>query len=36
MSEEKITQTEGQDLNEILQIRRDKLAKLVEEGNNPF
>ena len=36
MSEEKITQTERQDLNEILQIRRDKLAKLVEEGNNPF
>lgn len=25
-----------QDLNEILQIRRDKLAKLVSEGNNPF
>ncbi|MBQ2804531.1 MAG: lysine--tRNA ligase [Clostridia bacterium] len=25
-----------QDLNEILQIRRDKLAKLVQEGNNPF
>ena len=25
-----------QDLNEILQIRRDKLAKLVEEGQNPF
>ena len=25
-----------QDLNEILLIRRDKLAKLMEEGNNPF
>ena len=25
-----------QDLNEILQIRRDKLAKMVEEGQNPF
>ena len=29
-------QIEEQDLNEILQIRRDKLAKLVEEGRNPF
>ena len=28
--------TQEQDLNEILQIRRDKLAKLVEEGRNPF
>lgn len=25
-----------QDINEILQIRRDKLAKLQAEGNNPF
>lgn len=38
MSEEKnnIQQEEQQDLNEILQIRRDKLAKLVSEGQNPF
>lgn len=39
MNEEKTLQpeqTEGQDLNEILQIRRDKLAKLVEAGQNPF
>ena len=25
-----------QDLSELLQIRRDKLAALQEEGNNPF
>ncbi|MCM1289230.1 MAG: lysine--tRNA ligase [Corallococcus sp.] len=39
MSEEKVISTEQiqeQDLNEILQIRRDKLAKLVELGQNPF
>ncbi len=37
MNEEKIVSQETeQDLNEILQIRRDKLAKLVEEGKNPF
>ena len=37
MSEEKTTVVEQeQDLNEILRIRREKLAKLVEEGNNPY
>ena len=38
MNEEKnnIQQEEQQDLNDILQVRRDKLAKLVEEGQNPF
>ena len=39
MNEEKIVsseQNQEQDLNEILQIRRDKLAKLVESGRNPF
>ena len=39
MSEQKkvVNQPEvEQDLNEILQIRRDKLAKLVADGQNPF
>lgn len=36
MSQENNIITQEQDLNEILQIRRDKLAKLVSEGNNPF
>ena len=39
MKEEKNLQpevNEEQDLNEILQIRRDKLAKLVADGHNPF
>lgn len=39
MSEEKNNiqpEEQQQDLNEILQIRRDKLAKLVEDGQNPF
>ena len=25
-----------QDLNDILRVRREKLAKLTEEGNNPY
>lgn len=37
MSEQNVqTPVVEQDLNEILQIRRDKLAKLQAEGNNPF
>lgn len=37
MSEVKTTVVDTeQDLNEILRIRREKLAKLVEEGKNPF
>lgn len=37
MSEEKIVnQQPEQDLSEVLQIRRDKLAKLIQEGNNPY
>ncbi len=35
MNEEK-TNVQEQDLSEILQVRRDKLSKLVEEGRNPF
>ncbi len=36
-TEEKRTQeAPAQDLSEILQIRRDKLAKLCEDGDNPF
>ena len=36
MSEEKNTVVVEQDLNEILRIRREKLAKLIEEGKNPY
>lgn len=37
MSEVKTTVVDTeQDLNEILRIRREKLAKLVQEGKNPF
>ena len=39
MNEQKVTAPEAveqQDLNEILRIRREKLAKLIAEGNNPF
>lgn len=38
MSQENITVNaeNEQDLSEILQVRRDKLAKLVEEGRNPY
>ena len=36
MSEEKNTVLEEQDLNEILRIRREKLAKLIEDGKNPY
>ncbi len=38
MSQDNIpeVQTEQQDLNEILRIRREKLAKLIEEGANPY
>ena len=38
MSEERLTspETEIENLSEILQIRRDKLKKLQEEGNDPF
>ena len=36
MSEEKNTVATEQDLNEILRIRREKLAKLIEEGKNPY
>ena len=37
MSEQNVqTPVVEQDINEILQIRRDKLAKLQAEGNNPF
>ena len=36
MSEEKNTVLEEQDLNEILLIRREKLAKLIAEGKNPY
>ena len=28
--------TQNQDINGLLQIRRDKLADLVEKGKNPF
>jgi lysyl-tRNA synthetase class 2 len=35
MAEEEVLQTE-QELSEILQIRRDKLKKLQEEGRDPF
>lgn len=39
MNEQKVTAPEAveqQDLNEILRIRREKLAKLIADGNNPF
>ena len=39
MAEEKKNPNAGggqQDLNQLLQIRREKLAQLVEEGKNPF
>ena len=41
MSEEKVQahaeeNSEGQDLNEILKVRREKLTNLQAEGNNPF
>ena len=38
MSEEKTTVVveQEQDLNEILRIRREKLAKLIDEGKNPY
>lgn len=36
MSEEKNTVVVEQDLNEILRIRREKLAKLIEDGKNPY
>ncbi len=36
MSEEKNTVLQEQDINEILRIRREKLAALIEEGKNPF
>ncbi len=29
-------QAPEQDLSEILQVRRDKLAALIESGNDPF
>ena len=35
MSENNVTAPE-QSLNEILQVRRDKLAELKENGNDPF
>jgi len=28
--------TQGEELNELLKVRRDKLAKLQKEGKNPF
>ncbi len=34
--ETRINEAQEQDLSEILQIRRDKLANLVETGENPF
>ena len=36
--EKKNPKTNGgqQDLNQLLQIRRDKLAQLIEDGKNPF
>ena len=36
MSEEKREQTPAQDLSELLQIRRDKLTALQQEGRDPF
>ena len=36
MSEGKTTVVDEQDLNEILRIRREKLAKLIQDGNNPY
>ena len=36
MNEEKNTVLEEQDLNEILRIRREKLAKLIADGKNPY
>ena len=34
--ETKVVETPVEDLNEILRIRREKLAKLVEDGENPY
>ena len=36
MSDEILREEETQDYSEILQIRRDKLAKLCQEGRDPF
>ncbi len=39
MAEEKtgaVTENEEQSLSEILQVRRDKLKKLQDEGRDPF
>ena len=36
MSEEKKVQETEQELSEILQVRRDKLAELQQAGRNPF
>ena len=33
---EAIVEEQQQDISELLQIRRDKLAALQAEGNNPF
>ena len=36
MAQSNVNNNEMQDLNEILRVRREKLAALKESGNDPF